>query len=302
MTKVFDRLRSASGWTGGQYSLYRGLLGGLLCVYCLWLLADHGRGGAGAALALGALASLALAAGWRDRAAALALLVSGFWLQLAGELGAAAPSPWVGWLLLVHVCLPSAPYGAFDARGRADPDAGWRMARAWIALTWIVLLLGFAYGGWTPGLLSLLALSFDPAWLPPRGAPARIFYDGECGLCHRAVRFVLAEDRARQFRFAPLASASFAALVPRSERDALPDSIVLVVDSGERLVRSDALLRIGLGLGGTWRALAGAARLVPRPLRDAAYDGVARLRSRLFARPAEACPVVSAELRGRFDT
>ncbi|HZH02738.1 MAG TPA: DCC1-like thiol-disulfide oxidoreductase family protein [Myxococcaceae bacterium] len=31
-----------------------------------------------------------------------------------------------------------------------------------------------------------------------------LFYDGGCGLCHRAVRFVLARDPAGRFRFAPL--------------------------------------------------------------------------------------------------
>src|SRR6266545_4057289 len=44
-------------------------------------------------------------------------------------------------------------------------------------------------------------------------------------------------------------------------------------------------------LGGGWRVLAALFGLVPRPLRDAAYDFVARVRFRLFARPADACPV-----------
>ena len=46
--------------------------------------------------------------------------------------------------------------------------------------------------------------------------------------------------------------------------------------------------------------LAVALRLVPRALRDAAYDFVARRRLRWFGRASQACPLVPAHLRGRF--
>ena len=43
---------------------------------------------------------------------------------------------------------------------------------------------------------------------------ATIFYDGDCGLCHRAVRVVLAADpEGRAFRFAPLGGETFRALM-----------------------------------------------------------------------------------------
>ncbi len=52
-------------------------------------------------------------------------------------------------------------------------------------------------------------------------------------------------------------------------------------------------------------SLSGAAawvlKRVPRPVRDLAYDAVARVRHRLFAKPAGACPILSRELRSRFD-
>jgi hypothetical protein len=45
-------------------------------------------------------------------------------------------------------------------------------------------------------MVMLHFFTFDPAWVKPFGAETEmIFYDGHCGLCHRAVRFVLAEDR-----------------------------------------------------------------------------------------------------------
>jgi predicted DCC family thiol-disulfide oxidoreductase YuxK len=66
-------------------------------------------------------------------------------------------------------------------------------------------------------------------------------------------------------------------------------------------VRSAAVREIGDRLGGLWRALALASRALPTRWLDAAYDAVARVRHRIFARPAEACLRVPHELRERFE-
>lgn len=130
-----------------------------------------------------------------------------------------------------------------------------------------------------------------------------IYYDGTCALCHAAVRFVLARDRdGSRFRFAPLQGDRARASLQSAAAAELPDSIVVVTAAGAVLTRSDAVLHILGRLGGAWRQAAAAARLVPRRLRDAAYDGVALVRYRLFGRTGDACPIVPAHLRGRFDT
>lgn len=130
---------------------------------------------------------------------------------------------------------------------------------------------------------------------------ATLFYDGGCGLCHRAVLFLLARDHdGSRFLFAPLGGETFRTAVPPGERATLPDTLVLLADDGRLLVRSDAVAESLRSLGGGWRAAAGLARLAPRRLRDAAYDTVARSRRRLFAAPRAACPVVPARLRSRF--
>lgn len=137
---------------------------------------------------------------------------------------------------------------------------------------------------------------------------ARLFYDGDCGFCQRSVRLILAEEHATppglRLRFAPLAGPTFEACLarhPGQGSTALPDSIVLEREDGRLLVRSAAVLEIASRLGGLWRLLALGAGLLPEPLLDVAYDGVARIRTRLFTKPKDTCPILPPDLRERFD-
>jgi predicted DCC family thiol-disulfide oxidoreductase YuxK len=131
--------------------------------------------------------------------------------------------------------------------------------------------------------------------------PEMIFYDGACGLCHRTVRFVLAQDRAGVFRFAPLGGEAFREAIPESSRASLPDSVVVSTAEGKLLVRSAALLYILRRLGGVWHMVGVFARAIPTPLRDYLYDRIAGARYRLFATPVDACPIIPEDLRARFD-
>jgi predicted DCC family thiol-disulfide oxidoreductase YuxK len=114
------------------------------------------------------------------------------------------------------------------------------------------------------------------------------------------VRFVLAHDAAGAFRFAPIGGPTFEAAVPATVRPGVPDAIVVRRADGALLFRSDATLHVLGRLGGGWRVLAAALRVVPRPLRDVVYGWVARTRRRWFATPDDACPVVPPDLRARF--
>jgi predicted DCC family thiol-disulfide oxidoreductase YuxK len=153
------------------------------------------------------------------------------------------------------------------------------------------------------GMVMFHLLTFDPAWIPRRapGTIETLFYDGNCGLCHGAVRFVLAEDPdGTALRFAPLASDAFRAAVPEDVRASLPDSLVLATADGRVLTRAAGVLHLGRRLGGIWRVMATVAGVVPERLQGAAYDRVARVRHRLFAKPKDACPLLPPHLRARF--
>jgi predicted DCC family thiol-disulfide oxidoreductase YuxK len=129
-----------------------------------------------------------------------------------------------------------------------------------------------------------------------------VFYDGACGLCHRTVRFAIARDRdGGRFRFAALGSEAFRRLVPETLRRRLPDSIVVLTPDGALLSRSAAIIHILDRIGGSWRLQGRLLALVPRGILDLGYDGVARVRHRLFEKPPDACPVTPPELRARFE-
>lgn len=125
-----------------------------------------------------------------------------------------------------------------------------------------------------------------------------LLYDGACGFCAGSVQFVLRHERTRVLRFAPLDGA-----IAREVRTAWPDAcaedtMMLLDGSGSRpRLRSDAALGVAALMGGPWR-LAAIARVVPRRLRDAVYDFVARHRHRLAG--AQACLVPPAEAAHRF--
>lgn len=131
-----------------------------------------------------------------------------------------------------------------------------------------------------------------------------VLYDGVCGLCNRYVQFVLRRDRQNRFRFAPLQGAFGSAALARHglALGSDPSFMVLLEAPGsadERArVRSDAVLAVMSGLGGAWRASA-VLRIVPRVVRDAIYDLVARVRYRIFGR-LDACPIPSPAQKRLF--
>jgi predicted DCC family thiol-disulfide oxidoreductase YuxK len=125
-----------------------------------------------------------------------------------------------------------------------------------------------------------------------------ILFDGVCNLCNSFVQFVIARDPLGRFQFAPLQSGAAARLLgARDTHDERPDSMFLVQD-GRVFTRSAAALRILRGLRFPW-PLAFACIAVPRPLRDWAYDMVARHRDQWFGR-RDVCMVPTPDLRARF--
>jgi predicted DCC family thiol-disulfide oxidoreductase YuxK len=137
--------------------------------------------------------------------------------------------------------------------------------------------------------------------LDQQSPPETVFYDGDCGFCHRSVSFILKRDHDAAFRFAPLFGPTFLAMIAPAERQGLPDSLVVKCRDGRLLTRSAAALYIAGHLGAAWPILAFFGRFAPAFLRDFVYDRIAQIRLKLFAKPESTCPILPAELRRRFD-
>jgi hypothetical protein len=171
--------RLSNGWTGGQYSVFRVLFGLYLCVHFLALIPwatemfsargvipnaatspltalfpnvlrwVDAPGFVVALLGIATAASVCLALGYHDRPAAVIA-----WYVLACLHGRnpliANPSlPFVGWMLLAHTALPTAPYGSLAARRRPDSGRDWQFPPELFAAAWIVMSLAYTYSGYT---------------------------------------------------------------------------------------------------------------------------------------------------------
>lgn len=124
-----------------------------------------------------------------------------------------------------------------------------------------------------------------------------IYFDGLCNLCDGFVRFVIRHDRRKRYRFAPLQGET--ARIRLGERFTEGELQTLVLEEPKRFrIRSDGALAIVTGLGGLWR-LAGVLRILPRRLRDAGYDYVARKRFAWYGR-RDACRVPTTDEQQRF--
>jgi predicted DCC family thiol-disulfide oxidoreductase YuxK len=139
------------------------------------------------------------------------------------------------------------------------------------------------------------------------GSRALMLFDGLCGLCNSAVRWVTQQDHGDRFRFAPLQSELTAAILSRHgiSREAVLQSntVYLVLDAGterERLLtQSNVTVNMLLLLGGRWRVLGYLLRGVPAFVRNAAYSLFARHRYRLTGR-YEVCPLPTDAERMKF--
>lgn len=133
--------------------------------------------------------------------------------------------------------------------------------------------------------------------MPESDGPILLF-DGVCNLCDRSVQFVLDHDVKGVIRFASLQSEVGRRLAGQCGIDTATVDSLVFVEGGRCHVRSEAALGVARHLDAPWRWLT-ASRVLPRPLRDRAYDWVARNRYRWFG-TRDACRVPTPDVRRRF--
>jgi predicted DCC family thiol-disulfide oxidoreductase YuxK len=126
---------------------------------------------------------------------------------------------------------------------------------------------------------------------------AIILFDGVCNFCNGWVNFVIARDRSRYFKFAPIQSDIGQELRTKCRVDESVDSIILI-ENETAYIHSTAALRILRKLDRLWPVLYGLI-IVPKLIRDFFYKLFARNRYRLFGKK-DVCMVPTPEVRERF--
>ncbi|HAV13238.1 MAG TPA: hypothetical protein DCX06_07090 [Opitutae bacterium] len=116
-----------------------------------------------------------------------------------------------------------------------------------------------------------------------------LFYDGDCGICTRSVRFLLKRDVQQRLRFAPLQGSTAQSLLPQGLRKELSTAVYRRKE-GEVYLRSDAVFKALIDTGSWLRMPAKVALWFPTGFRNACYDWVARNRERLSQSGACALP------------
>lgn len=119
-----------------------------------------------------------------------------------------------------------------------------------------------------------------------------VIYDGTCGLCSRSLRLLIRLDTHKIFRYTSL-QGKFVKTLPLNTDI---DSIVFY-DEGTLYYKSSAILKILRSLGGFW-IMVTLFYVIPRFIRDAAYDVVAKYRYRFFE--PQQCHMISVQEQELF--
>ncbi|KIL73288.1 thiol-disulfide oxidoreductase DCC family protein [Bacillus badius] len=124
-----------------------------------------------------------------------------------------------------------------------------------------------------------------------------ILFDGECNFCDSSVQFIIKNDPQGLFHFASLQSDTGQELLNKHNVPSDIDSMILI--EGDKVYyKSAAALRICRHLRGAWKLLY-TFIIVPRPIRNAAYDFIAKNRYKWFGKK-ESCMLPSPSVRARF--
>lgn len=128
--------------------------------------------------------------------------------------------------------------------------------------------------------------------------PCILLFDGECSLCNSSVRTILRWETKPLMAFAALGSTTGQSLVSAFfTADNQPDSIILL-ENGKAYTKSAAALQIAKIMGGVFH-LFRVFWIVPKPLRDALYDLIARKRLSWFGKTTY-CGFLPGIERDRF--
>jgi predicted DCC family thiol-disulfide oxidoreductase YuxK len=125
-----------------------------------------------------------------------------------------------------------------------------------------------------------------------------ILFDGICNLCNGFVQFVIKRDRKNVFKFASLQSAYGQKFLTENKLNTDEFKSIILYKNEKLFTQSTAALKIFKELNGLWK-LFFAFIVIPKFIRDAVYNLIARNRYRWFGKK-ETCMVPTKELEEKF--
>ena len=118
-----------------------------------------------------------------------------------------------------------------------------------------------------------------------------IYYDGECGLCHMAVKFILRVDSKSKFYFSPLSNFD----------NNLKNIDSIILRSGDKVFyESQAIIMVFENIDNNWNYLAKVLKIFPINVLDIAYRWVSRNRTKISVKEVSSCPIVPSYYKKRF--
>lgn len=118
-----------------------------------------------------------------------------------------------------------------------------------------------------------------------------IYYDGECGLCHLAVRSILRVDSKSKFYFSPLSNLD----------NNLKNIDSIILKKGNKVFyEGQAIIMIFESIDNNWNYLAKVLKLIPINVLDTAYRWVSRNRAKVSLKKVSSCPIVPSSYQKRF--
>jgi predicted DCC family thiol-disulfide oxidoreductase YuxK len=118
-----------------------------------------------------------------------------------------------------------------------------------------------------------------------------IYYDGECGLCHGAVKFILGIDSKNKFHFSPISNLM--------DNDNEIDSIILKMND-DTFYEGKAFINIMETIGSHWYYIAQFLKFIPIKILNKIYRWISQNRSKLSSKKQSACPNIPIHLKRRF--
>lgn len=126
-----------------------------------------------------------------------------------------------------------------------------------------------------------------------------LLFDGVCNLCNSAVQFCIKNDATGKIKFTPLQSDYGQHYLKKFDLDTEDFDTVVLVSNEQHYTKSDVPLQLAKHFDGWYWRLFLIFYIIPKFIRDAVYDFIAKNRYRWFGKK-ESCMMPTPDLKQRF--